>query len=114
MVHSEGLIFTDDTTTMSYHMVQARFQRREAISIRNANGTLTSVWEVWFNNAAVLPGITADKGHAINLDEISEQFRAGNKVSEISENPFVSDGAQVRFNERMRGVAIDMVRLGYI
>lgn len=64
--------------------------------------------------AALLPLITADKGHELNLDDMSEQFSNYDGSSEIPENPFVSNDSKVRFNERMRGVALDMVRLGYI
>lgn len=64
--------------------------------------------------AALLPLITADKGQELNLDDMSEQFSSYDGTSEIPENPFVSNDSKVRFNERMRGVALDMVRLGYI
>lgn len=64
--------------------------------------------------AALLPLITADKGHGLDLDDMAEQFSNYDGSTNLPENPFISNGSQVKFNERMRGVAIDMVHLGYI
>lgn len=66
----------------------------------------------------LLPMITADRGQELNLDEMSDKFsdykNGSTEMPELEENPFVSTDSKSRFNKRMRGVVIDMARLGYI
>lgn len=64
-------------------------------------------------SAALLPMITTEKGNGINLDEIANEI-ANNQSPDKFENLFSSDKSKQKFNIRMRGVVIDMVRLGYV
>lgn len=59
----------------------------------------------------LLPMITTEQGNGINLDELAEDVEKGKK---FEENVFVSEKSRNKFNERMRDVIIDMVRLNYI
>lgn len=47
-------------------------------------------------------------------DKFSSYKDGSKDLLDLEENPFVSNDSKSRFNERMRGVAIDMARLGYI
>lgn len=67
---------------------------------------------------ALLPMLTSS-GQEINLDEMSEEFNVYKdgtaEMPEVEDMPtFVTEATQEKFNKRMRGVAIDMARLGYI
>lgn len=68
----------------------------------------------------LLPIITADSGHEVNLDafsdRITDHFKNGNvEQLDMKDNPFLnaSESARNELNKRLRDVAIDMVRLGY-
>lgn len=68
---------------------------------------------------ALLPIITSDNKQEINLDEMADEYN--NYIDDTVEKPkdedmptFVTKDSQEKFNKRMRGVVIDMVRLGYI
>lgn len=67
---------------------------------------------------ALLPMLTSN-GQGLNLDEMSDEFNVykdgTTEMPEVEDMPtFITEDSQERFNERMRGVAIDMVRLGYV
>lgn len=55
--------------------------------------------------------MTSESGNSLDLDELAENLTNG---KEIEENIFVSDNSLNKFNKRLRDVAADMVRLGYI
>lgn len=61
-------------------------------------------------STALLPVVTAENG-GIDMDEIAQNVKDGN---EMDANVFISDKSRSQFNTRLRGVVIDMVRLGYI
>lgn len=60
--------------------------------------------------AMILPIITAEANNKVNLDEIAEDIENG----KVDSNIFCGDNSASKYNERMRGVVVDMVRLGYI
>lgn len=67
--------------------------------------------------AMLLPMITADPDFGVNLDEFADQvsdYKDGKAELDMKDNPFLSEKSKMKLNKRLRGVAIDMVRLGYI
>lgn len=62
-------------------------------------------------STALLPMMTSEDGHCIDIDEIAEEFQNG---KEIDSDTFISEKSRNKFNTRLRGVVCDMVRLGYI
>lgn len=67
--------------------------------------------------STLLPTITADCGREMNFsDESPEPDHISNKQmqSNLKNHPLVSNSSLMRFNERIRDVAADMVRLGYV
>lgn len=62
-------------------------------------------------STALLPMITSDDGHGIDVDEMAESVQNGN---ELDAGAFISDKSRNKLNKRLRGVVNDMVRLGYI
>lgn len=60
--------------------------------------------------AIVLPIITAERGIAIDLDQI-----ANDNLTHVDMfDTFISENSRSKFNKRMRDVVVDMIRLGYI
>lgn len=59
----------------------------------------------------LLPMITTEQGNGVNLDELAEDVEKG---KHFEDNVFISEKSRNKFNERMRDVFIDMVRLEYI
>lgn len=67
--------------------------------------------------AMLLPMITADPSFGVNLDEFADQvsdYKEGKVEMEMKDNPFLSENSKNKLHKRLRGVAIDMVRLGYV
>lgn len=62
-------------------------------------------------STALLPMMTSEDGHGIDIDEIAEDVKNG---KEMDTNVFISEKSRNKFNTRMRGVVSDMVKLGYI
>lgn len=63
-------------------------------------------------SSALLPMITAEKGNAIDMDEAANDM-ANNQNSKTFDN-LISETSRDKFSKRMRGVVVDMVRLGYV
>lgn len=61
--------------------------------------------------SVMLPIITKDGGLEVNLDSLAEDVNSG---KELDPSIFMTDASTKRFNERLRDVIIDMVRLDYI
>lgn len=59
----------------------------------------------------LLPMLTAEEGHAVDLDALSEDMNSG---KEIDKNAFISENSRDILMKRMRDVVIDMVRLEYV
>lgn len=67
--------------------------------------------------AMLLPMITADANFGVNLDEFADQvndYKDGKTELDMKDNPFLSENSKNKLHKRLRDVAIDMVRLGYI
>lgn len=62
-------------------------------------------------STVLLPMMTSEDGYTLNIDEIAENIENG---VELDKNLFISKNSHNKFNERLRDVVIDMVRLGYI
>lgn len=62
-------------------------------------------------STVLLPMMTSDDGNGIDLDKIAEDVQNG---KEVDKDAFISENSRKKFNKRLRGVVIDMVRLGYI
>lgn len=66
----------------------------------------------------LLPIICAERGHEVNLDEFADQinsFKDGNaELPDMKDNPFISGNTKAKLDKRLREVAIDIERLGYI
>lgn len=62
-------------------------------------------------STVLLPMMTSDDGSRIDLDEMAEDVKNG---KEVDKDTFISENSRKKFNKRMRGVVIDMARLGYI
>lgn len=65
----------------------------------------------------LLPIICAERGHEVNLDEFADQinsFKDGSGMPDMKDNPFISNKTKNKLDKRLRDVAIDMERLGYI
>lgn len=59
----------------------------------------------------LLPILTSDDGHAVDMDDMCEKIKNGIVVDG---SEFVSDESRTRLAVRLRDVIIDMVRLDYI
>lgn len=62
--------------------------------------------------SVVLPVLTAEKGNGIDIDKMAENMANNEKID--TSDFFFAGPSRDRFNERMKGVVIDMARLGYI
>lgn len=60
----------------------------------------------------ILPMITAEKGNAIDMDDIANNMTNNQNTDKF--DFFSSENSRIKFNKRLRNVAIDMARLGYI
>lgn len=63
--------------------------------------------------STLLPTITADLGREMNLDGDTSSS-SNEELPNLENHPLVSNSSLMRFNKRMRNVAIDMVRLEYV
>lgn len=59
----------------------------------------------------LLPMITSDGGHAVDMDGLADAIQNG---EEVDASVFVSEASLNRLNKRMRDVVADMARLEYI
>lgn len=59
----------------------------------------------------LLPMLTSDDGHVVDMDELCEKIKDGENVDA---GVFISEESRQRFTKRLRDVIIDMVRLDYI
>lgn len=69
--------------------------------------------------STLLPTITADREREMHFndkssDSSSNQTSNIELMSILKNHPLVSHSSLIRFNERIRDVAVDMVRLEYI
>lgn len=64
-------------------------------------------------STALLPMITSDKGNGIDLDEAANAMANNNDTDNFGEM-FLSGNSRKKFNKRLRGVIVDMIRLGYV
>lgn len=60
---------------------------------------------------AILPVLTADSNHRLNLDELAVDFTNG---KEFEWNSLFTNKSKEGFNKRMRDVIVDMSRFEYI
>lgn len=60
--------------------------------------------------------ITAEASNqGVNMDEISDRRSNENpETIDINDNPFLSENSKNKLHKRLRDVAVDMARLGYI
>ena len=71
-------------------------------------------------STVLLPMITTEQGNGLDLDELAVKFEKGkeNNFEDSNEftafDSFISDNSRNKFNKRLRDVAVDMDRLGYI
>lgn len=63
-------------------------------------------------STALLPIITSEDGHGIDIDGISECVQ--NVKENSTADVLISEKSRNKYNTRLRGVVSDMVRLGYI
>lgn len=61
--------------------------------------------------AMLLPMLTATGGHSVDIDSLCDGIKEG---KDIDAEVFISDESRQRLVNRLRGVVIDMVHLGYI
>lgn len=65
--------------------------------------------------STLLPTITSDFESEMNLDDTSSNETCNNEeLPNLINHPLVSKSSLIRFNKRVRDVAIDMVRLEYV
>lgn len=62
-------------------------------------------------STVLLPMITSDAGNGLDLDGIKEETTDDKGADS---EYFISERSRQKLNERLRGVVIDMLRLGYI
>lgn len=60
----------------------------------------------------LLPMLTTDSGHAIDIDKVANDIDSGKETS--GTHIFISDKSRSKLDERMRDVIVDMARLEYI
>lgn len=64
------------------------------------------------SSTMLLPIITNESGHGMDLEELAVQIESGR---EVTKNPFLNnENTRHKFNKRVHGVVADMVRLEYI
>lgn len=59
----------------------------------------------------LLQMITSDSGYVLDLDGMADDIESGKT---LDADMFYSDNSRNRYNQRLRDVIIDMVRLEYI
>lgn len=59
----------------------------------------------------LLPVMTTESGNGANLDQVAEQYKAGEPSTK---NIFITDKTRDKFEKRLRDVVVDLVRLEYI
>lgn len=62
-------------------------------------------------STVLLPMITSDVGNGLDLDAIGNDAVDSDGTNS---NNFISNASRIKLNTRLRGVIIDMIRLGYI
>lgn len=63
------------------------------------------------STAILHPIILSDEGHIVDMDKLAHLFASGEDVSPVL---FSSNASRNRIRERLHGMIVDMVRLGYI
>lgn len=58
----------------------------------------------------LLPMLTAERGNTLDLDDIANKIKNGEKLDPDSYN----SGKTAKYQKRLRGVVLDMMRLKYI